>query len=187
MATQDETPSYTTASGATYPASLLAYALPLPTVLSTHPNITSCAVGGFIFHPVRGLLLIRRAIGEAAFPGYWEVPGGGVEAPPTDATLLDAVVREVWEETGLKVTRLLRCFGCVEFQGRSGRWWRKWNFEVEAEEGEVKLEEREHDGVLWVRGWEDVVREECLVSSGMESAVREALGIWKEEQLERSN
>lgn len=166
MATSEsQTMVYTTATGATYPSSLHELALPLPELIRLHPHITSAAVGAFIFlaPSSTSLLLIRRAKGEQAFPGCWEVPGGGVEAPPQDATLLDAVVREVKEETGLTVTKINRCYGWVEFEGRSGRLWRKWNFEVEiAEEGEaVVLEPSEHDGWMWVEG------EDALEAAGL--------------------
>lgn len=142
-----------TLSGATYSPSLQELALPLPELLRLHPHLTSIAVGAFVFSPSSSLLLIRRALTEPAFPGLWEVPGGGVEAPPQDATLLDAVVREVKEETGLTVTNISRCYGWIEFGGRSGRLWRKWNFEVEvAEPRLVVVDPREHDEWCWVSG-----------------------------------
>lgn len=140
-----------TSSGATYPPSLQELAISLPELLCLHPHLTSIAVGAFIFSPSSSLLLIRRALTEPAFPGIWEVPGGGVEAPPEDATLLDAVVREVKEETGLTVTNIIRCYGWIEFAGRTGRLFRKWNFEVEvAEPRLVVVDPREHDKWCWV-------------------------------------
>jgi 8-oxo-dGTP diphosphatase len=54
------------------------------------------------------LLLVRR--GRAPGAGYWSVPGGRVE---NGETLHEAVVREVWEETGLAVV-VDRFLGFVE-------------------------------------------------------------------------
>ncbi len=63
-----------------------------------YPKSPVCAVGGIIF---RGdsVLLIKR--GKAPALGKWSIPGGAVQL---GETLEDAVVREVAEETGLKVS-----------------------------------------------------------------------------------
>jgi ADP-ribose pyrophosphatase YjhB (NUDIX family) len=54
---------------------------------------------GAVVHDAAGrLLLIRR--GHAPSAGLWSVPGGRVEPGETEA---EAVVREVAEETGLRV------------------------------------------------------------------------------------
>ena len=46
-------------------------------------------------------LITRRAMDKKWAPGSWEIPGGGVRAGETP---LQAVCREVLEETGLNVT-----------------------------------------------------------------------------------
>ncbi|MCO5971769.1 NUDIX hydrolase [Actinoallomurus soli] len=54
---------------------------------------------GAIVHDAEGrLLLIRR--GHPPDEGRWSIPGGRVEAGESDA---DAIIREVAEETGLRV------------------------------------------------------------------------------------
>lgn len=50
------------------------------------------------------LLITRRALDKKWAAGAWEVPGGGVRAGETTA---DAVVREVFEETGLDVSGMV--------------------------------------------------------------------------------
>ncbi len=52
------------------------------------------------------LLLIKRTKPDA--PPYWITPGGGVE--PEDATVVEALHREVDEELGAKVTDVVPAF-----------------------------------------------------------------------------
>ena len=67
---------------------------------------------GAVVHDARGrLLLIRR--GHAPSAGLWSVPGGRMEPGETEA---QAVVREVAEETGLRV-RADRVVGRVRIDG----------------------------------------------------------------------
>ena len=53
------------------------------------------SVSALIYDDDRRLLLVRQRDG-----GVWSTPGGSMEPDETPA---DAVVREVWEETGLRV------------------------------------------------------------------------------------
>ena len=67
---------------------------------------------GAVVHDVRGrLLLVRR--GHAPSAGLWSVPGGRMEPGETE---VQAVVREVAEETGLRV-RPDRVLGRVRIDG----------------------------------------------------------------------
>lgn len=52
------------------------------------------------------LIVIKRTKPDR--PPYWITPGGGVE--PTDATVLDALHREVFEELGAKITDAVPAF-----------------------------------------------------------------------------
>lgn len=52
------------------------------------------------------LILIKRT--KPGVDPYWVTPGGGVE--PEDATVIDALHREVYEELGAKITNVVPCF-----------------------------------------------------------------------------
>jgi 8-oxo-dGTP pyrophosphatase MutT (NUDIX family) len=75
-----------------------------PTLLVV-PSVT-----GFILDDAGRVLLVQVSNG-----GVWVAPGGAVDP---DEAPQDAVVREVWEETGLHVepTRLCGVFGGPEFR-----------------------------------------------------------------------
>jgi 8-oxo-dGTP diphosphatase len=61
--------------------------------------------------PNNKILLIKR--GTSVFRGYWALPGGKVE---DGETVEEAVVREVKEETGLKV-EIMRKIGEYHYSG----------------------------------------------------------------------
>ncbi|KAF7720293.1 Uncharacterized protein PECH_003412 [Penicillium ucsense] len=132
-------------------------------------------VGGYIFaHPapqadnssMPRVLLIQRAMTDS-MPGCWEGPGGAAE-PHEDRTLLDGVVREVVEETGLHVSRIVELTSVhVWFHARRGIRIAKYNFIVEiheatrlspegtveivpAEQIPVELDANEHSAFDWV-------------------------------------
>ena len=86
-------------------------------------------VGAVVHDGVGRLLLVRR--GTEPGRGLWSVPGGRVE-PGESAQ--DAVVREVEEETGLRV-RAGRLVGTVERDGPGGVVYVIDDFEAHLEEG----------------------------------------------------
>lgn len=68
------------------------------------------SVTGLVFDEQDRILLVRHSNG-----GVWVAPGGAIDP---DEAPQDAVVREVWEETGLYVepTRLCGVFGGTDFR-----------------------------------------------------------------------
>lgn len=140
----------------TVPPSLAHHSITLAEWLAT--NHSRLIVGGLIFrrsspsHPPQ-ILLIKRASTDS-YPNFWEPPGGSVDS--SDKTLLDATVREVWEETGLRIKSFVQQVWDanngsteVEFLGLRGEKWCKLNFVVEVEDGDVVLDPEEHQDWGW--------------------------------------
>lgn len=71
-------------------------------------------VGGVVFDDAGRLLLVKRANPPAQ--GLWSLPGGRLESGETSE---EGVVREVWEETGLRVN-VERAVGTIEREAPSG-------------------------------------------------------------------
>lgn len=122
------------------------------------------------------LLLLRRSATDVAFPGLWEIPGGS--AGEDDPSILHSLAREVFEETNLRLARVVRQIGggiewTEEKKGADGtteiRNWLKLSFEIEvAEIGSstafsghqdaegyleslpVEIDPEEHQGYAWV-------------------------------------
>ncbi|KAL8824670.1 MAG: hypothetical protein Q9191_004899 [Dirinaria sp. TL-2023a] len=151
------------------PPSINHLAVSLTDYLRAHPSYGSVAVGACIFTPSNDevprpdsprLLLVQRAATERGFPNLWEVPGGGAEG--TDPTILHSVAREVFEETGLKLTRFVCAVGdgCQFITGGSCKW-NKLTFEIEVQQNHstdashdgplpVTLDPTEHQAYKWV-------------------------------------
>ncbi|TFL03314.1 NUDIX hydrolase domain-like protein [Pterulicium gracile] len=126
------------------------------------------------------LLVVQRAVAEESFAGMYELPGGHADAIDGDQTLLDAVVRETREETGLEVVEIVGEFKGFEYvAGRSGETTRQFNFVVKVRlggEGEglaVRLNPEEHQKYAWVREEKDL--EELSLTGSMEDVVKDAL------------
>src|SRR4051812_30782746 len=80
-----------------------------------HPVGMQVRCVGAIVHDAEGRLLVIRR-GHPPGEGRWSLPGGRVEAGESDA---EAVVRELSEETGLRVEPG-RLIGSVERPGPGG-------------------------------------------------------------------
>ncbi|KZT20718.1 hypothetical protein NEOLEDRAFT_1023646, partial [Neolentinus lepideus HHB14362 ss-1] len=98
--------------------------------------------------------------------GVWEIPCGHVE--PGDATIVDAVVRETRQETGLRVAEVVGEFEHLVYTDAQERKTIQLNFAVTVEDGAVD-EHREH---AWV-GEQDLGA--YALTEGMDKVVRDAL------------
>ena len=88
---------------------------------------------GIIIKDDKILLMHRRKNGQE----YFVLPGGGIEVGETPE---EAVAREVYEETGLKVTNLISNFDIIDVNGQVSHI-----FYLETEEGEPTLVGEEKD------------------------------------------
>ncbi|KAI5856793.1 NUDIX hydrolase domain-like protein [Durotheca rogersii] len=142
-----------------------AFRVPLAAYLAARPEFGGVAVGAFVFDGGGRLLLVQRAAHDS-MPLRWEVPGGACDAD--DATVLHAVARELWEESGLRATvvgalvpggggdRLRN--GAAEttpgvghvFFTRRGLRMCKYSFLTEVDGYDVRLDPNEHQAFLWV-------------------------------------
>jgi 8-oxo-dGTP pyrophosphatase MutT (NUDIX family) len=72
--------------------------------LQTQAGDRQCVVGGLIVNPAGRVFVQKRSPDRELFPGCWDIPGGHVEP---GETLYQALAREIAEETGWQLTRLV--------------------------------------------------------------------------------
>lgn len=122
------------------------------------------AVGALTFDRTGRILLIQRASSDS-IPNLWEIPGGACD--DEDPTILHAVARELFEEAGLKATKIGLQVGLGQgytFLTSTKKVVCKFSFLAEVEIGgevdekgwlKVKLDPEEHQNYVWA------TREEC--------------------------
>jgi 8-oxo-dGTP pyrophosphatase MutT (NUDIX family) len=100
--------------------------------------------------PPPQLLIVKRVATETSFPCHWEVPGGKIDPAETVRHALD---REVLEETGLRVCRVVTALPMVRWEDirRVRKNWTQYVFVVEVERSvDIRLDPHEHDEWRWV-------------------------------------
>lgn len=105
----------------------------------------------FVINKNGELLLIKRTINERVGPGLWEIPGGKLDE---GQDISHALEREVFEETNLLVTPLLRT-GYFESEIIANGPYKGMPYIVivgisKVVAGTVKISE-EHDEFCWVK------------------------------------
>ncbi|KAI9771039.1 MAG: hypothetical protein M1839_002975 [Geoglossum umbratile] len=141
----------------TFSSSVSPFNVPAETYLASHEGYEAIATGALVFNSRDRLLVLQRAAHDS-MPHLWEVPGGACDED--DETILHGVAREVWEESGLRVSAVGRRVGPGEeghiFFTRKGLRVCKFTFEAEVESTEaVRLDPSEHQNYIWV------TEEEC--------------------------
>lgn len=136
--------------------------------LNSHPSKYRIVAAALVFSPSNPthLLIIQRSAIDYV-PNLWEIPGGPCDP---DESILAGTVRELWEESGLIATEVLRQVGgSYEWVGE-GTVWCKFSFEVEVKGVEVILDEEEHQAFFWVT--EDECRNGEVVRDGKKTEIK---------------
>jgi 8-oxo-dGTP diphosphatase len=110
--------------------------------------MTRLVVGAVIVNEGRAFVH-RRSYDRALFPGCWDVPGGHVEVGETP---LDALRREVEEETGWRLRRVRAELGETRWTGSDGEPRRELDYlvEVDGDLSAPRLERPKHIEFAWV-------------------------------------
>ncbi len=130
-------------------------------------GIDQFAVGAAVVSEGK-LLIVTRADDEDVFPKYAEIPGGSVDY---GENLLQAVVRELKEETGLVPKVVSEYVGSFDFVLRDGRTVRQFNFLIVPESIDVKLNPVEHSVFRWLFASDMAYLDSILISPGMKACV----------------
>ncbi|MET9697122.1 NUDIX domain-containing protein [Streptomyces sp. NPDC006529] len=107
------------------------------------------AVGGVILRPDGRAFAQKRSADRRLFADCWDIVGGHVEA---GESVLEALGREVEEETGWRLTRVRRFLGTATWTGDDGGGLRHeadYLVEVEGDLGHPALEWSKHSAYDW--------------------------------------
>jgi len=121
-------------------------------------------------------VLIMKRMDADVFSGYWDVPGGKLES---EDTLFEGIAREIKEESGLGLTKILLMMSTSKFTGSMGDHpiiFR--NIYLCLAEGEVKLS-HEHSEYLWVDS-EELVKYKFPDDPDLQSVLKRVPKILKE-------
>ena len=90
-------------------------------------------------------LITQRVMNKEWAPGWWEIPGGAVKAGESS---LEAVIREVKEETGLDVSKAKGGYQFCYHRENKGQTYIVdiYRFDLDAEEEDLTLQKEETMG-----------------------------------------
>jgi len=107
-------------------------------------GICSHVVGAVISKNSKVLLLERPK--DEFFGGIYELPSGNVEE---NEPLIEALCREVKEETGLEIASVKKYLGYFDYLSKSKKLTRQFNFCVKVK-NTSKIILSEHSNYVWV-------------------------------------
>ncbi len=91
------------------------------------------------------ILMVRRQSNDY-LGGVYELPGGGVDE---SETIIDGAIRELKEETGLDVSRIITTFPGFDYSTDKKPHVRQLNLLVETKPAPITLSS-EHDDFIWI-------------------------------------
>ncbi|MDX6313119.1 MAG: hypothetical protein QOF44_2583 [Streptomyces sp.] len=106
-------------------------------------------VGAVILNPAGKAFAQKRSPDRRLFPDCWDIVGGHVDP---GETLLEALLREVEEETGWRVRRIVRSLGTSTWTGDDGLGLRHeadYVIEVDSDLANPRLEWAKHSTYDW--------------------------------------
>ncbi|MEX0849814.1 MAG: NUDIX domain-containing protein [Candidatus Dependentiae bacterium] len=92
---------------------------------ATDDGVQKLSIAGVIIHDQK--LLVLKRLPDDFMPNIYELPGGGLEC---NETLLDALYREIKEETSCIIDHIVGYVGYIDFPSSSGKLTRRFNFLV---------------------------------------------------------
>ncbi|KAG7045314.1 hypothetical protein JMJ77_0009397 [Colletotrichum scovillei] len=154
---------------------------------SDSARVDKVTVGAAILRhdtPTPSILLLKRNSDEKYYPDVFEIPGGKVDA--TDSAIRDAIIREVAEETQMKVLDITAPLSRIRYTTEKievtsigkekivKRHALQLSYVVAVEGTEFQVEKKEHSKGIWAT--RDSL-DQILITSEMRKLVLEALDI----------
>ncbi|MCD6178255.1 NUDIX hydrolase [bacterium] len=114
--------------------------------IKNNKGIKRIVVGAIVVSD-RNILFLRRHPNDF-MGGIYELPSGAVQE---GEDLIDALKREIAEETGLQIKNILSFVNSFDYKSKKGIMTRQFNFLVTVENAdEVRLNPKEHDDYIWI-------------------------------------
>ncbi|WP_166353445.1 NUDIX hydrolase [Phytoactinopolyspora limicola] len=117
-------------------------------IFDRNRNSTLTEVGALIVNDDGRVFVQRRSKSRGLFPGAWDIAGGAVEE---GESAIDALSREIVEETGWTLAEVLHEFSAREWSGGS-RTHVEADFivRVAGDLDNPRLESEKHDDYRWI-------------------------------------
>jgi 8-oxo-dGTP diphosphatase len=149
---------------------------PVPSLEGRPPAGETWCVGAVVRDADGRVFVQRRTDARANMPGCWDVVGGHVEP---GETFREALAREIDEETGWTLRRVVRVLGVFPWRGSDGVLRSEVDsvVEVDGDLAAPRLAPEEHDRYRWIRPEEiglldeNAGRDEGLVRAVVEAAL----------------
>lgn len=126
-----------------------------------------CVVGALIRNAQGCVLMQKRALNRKIYPDCWDIIGGHVES---GECLTVALAREVREETGWELARIITLLDVCDWQTEQGVRKREFAFlaEIEGDLERPQLEWPKHTAFRWVDLAElDLLKEQRLAGDDL--------------------